>query len=108
MCIDEMKMKRILLQNIGPIRNHKGVWVGMHKVTALCGPQGAGKSTIAKMLSTMCWLEKALTRGDFLPKELMTYDRFRKKYCSFHNIQNYFTEKALLHLRYISSEAVLL
>lgn len=66
------------------------VWVEMHKVTTLCGPQGAGKSTIAKLLSTFCWLEKALTRGDFLPKELSTYDRFRKKYCAFHNIQNYF------------------
>lgn len=83
-------MKRLLVNNLGPIRNKENIWVEMHKVTTLCGPQGAGKSTIAKLISTFCWLEKALTRGDFLPKELKTYDRFRKKYCAFHNIQNYF------------------
>lgn len=85
-------MKRLLVKNIGPIRNENEVWVEVHKVTTLCGPQGAGKSTIAKLLSTFCWLEKALTRGDFLPKELCTYDRFRKKYCAFHNIQSYFKD----------------
>ncbi len=85
-------MKRLLLRNIGPIRNGNNVWLEMHKVTTFCGPQGAGKSTVAKLLSTFCWLEKALTRGDFLSKELVTYDRFRKKYCGFHNIQNYFKD----------------
>lgn len=89
-------MKQLLLKNIGPIRNNNEVWIEMHKVTTFCGPQGAGKSTIAKLLSTFCWLEKALTRGDFLPKELMTYDRFRKKYCGFHNIQNYFKRETYI------------
>ena len=30
-------------------------------------------------------------------KELSTYDRFRKKYCSFHNIQNYFRDETDIH-----------
>lgn len=85
-------MKRLLVKNMGPVRNERGVWIEVHKVTTLCGPQGAGKSSVAKLISTFCWLEKALTRGDFLPKELITYDRFRKKYCGFHNIQNYFKD----------------
>lgn len=83
-------MKRLLAKNIGPIRNENNAWVEMRKVTILCGPQGAGKSTLAKLFSEFCWLEKAMTRGDFLSDELTAHDRFRKKYCSFHNIQNYF------------------
>lgn len=91
-------MKRLMVKNMGPICNNNNVWVEVHKVTTLCGPQGAGKSTIAKLLSTFCWLEKALTRGDFLAKELVNYDRFRKKYCAFHNIQNYFKKET--YIRY--------
>lgn len=62
----------------------------LRKVTAFCGSQGVGKSTIAKLISVFLWIEKSLMRGDFLPKEFENYDRFRKKYCAFHNIHRYF------------------
>ena len=83
-------MPRLLVKEFGPIRNTNGIWIESKKVTVFCGPQGSGKSTLVKLISEFSWLEKALNRGDFKDKEISTYDRFRKKYCSFHNIQNYF------------------
>src|SRR5574344_1257532 len=91
-------MRSIVVKNLGPIRNEAGVAIVIHKVTAICGPQGSGKSTVAKLVSLFSWIEKALTRGDFLPKELKNRDRFRKKYCAFHGIQNYF--KPETYIRY--------
>lgn len=85
-------MRTLLVQNLGPIKNQSGNQIEIHPVTVFCGDQGTGKSTIAKLISEFSWLEKALSRGDFLPKDISRYDRFRKKYCAFHNIQNYFKE----------------
>ena len=76
-------MPRLLVKEFGPIRNTTNTWIESKKVTVFCGPQGSGKSTLVKLISEFSWLEKALNRGDFKEKELSTYDRFRKKYCSF-------------------------
>lgn len=89
-------MRTLIVKNFGPIHNDEGVAVVIHPVTVFCGDQGTGKSTVAKLISEFTWLEKALSRGDFLPKEITRYDRFRKKYCAFHNIQNYFKENTYL------------
>lgn len=94
-----ISMPRLLVRDFGPIRNDNGIWIESKKVTVLCGPQGSGKSTIVKLISEFSWLEKALNRGDFNKKELSTYDRFRKKYCSFHNIQNYFHAKTEINYK---------
>lgn len=83
-------MVSLLVKHFGPIVNDEGCVVNVHKVTAFCGSQGTGKSTIVKLISEFSWIEKALTRGDFMPSEVTNYDRFRKKYCAYHNIQNYF------------------
>lgn len=90
-------MPRLLVKEFGPIRNTNNTWIESKKVTVFCGPQGSGKSTLVKLISEFSWLEKALNRGDFKEKELSTYDRFRKKYCSFHNIQNYFHDDTVIH-----------
>jgi len=92
------------IQNFGPIKGgytqHDG-YLPFSKVTILCGTQGVGKSCVAKVFSTFSWLEKALVRGDFDVEFLTRYNRFRKMYCSFQNIQNYFQEDTFLH--YIGS-----
>ena len=90
-------MPRLLVKEFGPIRNTTNTWIESKKGTVFCGPQGSGKSTLVKLISEFSWLEKALNRGDFKEKELSTYDRFRKKYCSFHNIQNYFRDETDIH-----------
>ena len=90
-------MPRLLVKEFGPIKNTNNTWIESKKVTVFCGPQGSGKSTLVKLISEFSWLEKALNRGDFKDKEISTYDRFRKKYCSFHNIQNYFHDDTVIH-----------
>lgn len=63
-------MCKIRIHNFGPIK--KGFiedegWIEIKKVTLFIGNQGTGKSSIAKLISTFIWIEKALTRGDYTP-----------------------------------------
>lgn len=83
-------MVSLIVKHFGPICNAEGFPVDVRKVTVFCGSQGTGKSTIVKLISEFTWIEKALIRGDFLTSEVTGYDRFRKKYCAYHNIHNYF------------------
>ena len=94
-------MSRIRIKNFGPIKEgYKEVlpdgtvneWMDIKKVTMFIGNQGSGKSTVAKLISTFSWMEKALYRGDYPPGYFETYDRFRKNFLTFHRIENYFTE----------------
>ena len=91
-------MQELLIQNFGPIANKNRVVLKINKVTVFCGMQGSGKSSIAKLLSTFLWLEKALVRGDFDVKDL-TAKTFRENYCAFHNIHNYFKNGTYLRFR---------
>jgi len=86
-------MSKIKIKNFGPIKEgllDNDGWIDIKKVTVFIGNQGSGKSTVAKLISTFTWIEKALTRGDYEPKEFTSYSRFRKNYCSYHRIDNYF------------------
>jgi predicted ATPase len=56
-------MSRIKIRNFGPIVNgylENDGWIDINKVTIFIGNQGSGKSTIAKLISTFTWIEKAL------------------------------------------------
>jgi predicted ATPase len=86
-------MSKIRIKNFGPIKEgftEGDGFMDVKKVTIFIGNQGSGKSTVAKLISTFSWIEKALTRGDYEPKEFTSYSRFRKNYCSYHRIENYF------------------
>ena len=48
-------MACLTIRSIGPISSVK---LELHAVNVLMGPQGCGKSTIAKIISFCCWLEK--------------------------------------------------
>ena len=48
-------MARLIVKNIGPI---KDVDIELKKVNIFMGPQGCGKSTLAKIISFCSWLEK--------------------------------------------------
>ena len=91
---------RIKIKNFGPVKEgFKGKdgndWMDIKKVTVFIGSQASGKSTVAKLISTMSWIEKVLVRGDFTEKQLNTFDRF-KKHCSYQNIGNYFNDKTII------------
>lgn len=93
-------VNRIKIKNFGPIKDgfkdkDGNEWMDINKVTVFIGNQGSGKSTVAKLISTMSWIEKALVRGDFTEKQLNTHNRF-KKHCSYQNIGNYFNDKTII------------
>ena len=66
-------------------------WIHTKRAMVFIGDQGSGKSTVAKLISTFLWIEKALTKGQYEVKEFTNHNRFRKNYCAYHKIENYFT-----------------
>ncbi len=95
-------MSRIRIKNFGPIKAgfHDSEaaepykdWMEIKKVTAFVGNQGSGKSTVAKLISTFSWMEKALTRGDYDSRYFMSYNRFKKTFCAYHRLENYFLDE---------------
>lgn len=97
-------MAKIKLSNIGPIKNgleNLSEYIEFNGVTIFIGNQGTGKSTIAKLFSTLSWIEKALVRGDFTPQYIMQYNRFKNKYLAYQNINNYLNESS--YFKYIGN-----
>jgi predicted ATPase len=84
-------MSRIKIKNFGPIKEgyqENDGWMDVKKVTVFIGNQGSGKSTVAKLISTMSWIEKAYNRGD------LTSSKFHValflSFLKFHRINNYY------------------
>lgn len=93
-------MSKLKIKNFGPIKegfidNNGDEWIDIKKITVFIGNQGSGKSSVAKLKSTMTWLEKSLVRGDFKEKDLKIYNRF-KKHCEYQKIHTYFNENTLI------------
>ncbi|MEI6435655.1 MAG: ATP-binding protein [Bacteroidota bacterium] len=86
-------MSKIRIKNFGPIKEgylENDGWIDIKKVTVFIGNQGSGKSTVAKVFSSLTWLEKALNRGDVEKGQLSQaffYDIF-----NYQRIRNYFEE----------------
>ncbi len=96
-------MARIKIKHFGPIG--EGVttgdgWLYFDKVTVLIGNQATGKSSVAKLISTISWIEKAIYRKELTVKQLMSSDdRFRSKYCAYQGIYDYFKEDTEISYR---------
>lgn len=60
------------IRNYGPLSRGSSSLdnglISFPKYTILIGDQGAGKSTVAKLFSTLSWLEKAFIRKNYEPK----------------------------------------
>ena len=85
-------MARIRIKNFGPIKQgcpDDDGWIDIKKVSVFIGNQGSGKSCVAKLISTFTWMEKALVRGDYAISDFPV-SAFRKTYCGYHRIENYF------------------
>ena len=72
-------MSKIRIKNFGPIKEgfketlpdgSVNDWLDVKKVTVFIGNQGSGKSTVAKLISTLTWIEKVLHRKDLTSKQL--------------------------------------
>ncbi|GHV11204.1 hypothetical protein AGMMS49938_01480 [Fibrobacterales bacterium] len=84
-------MPKIKIENFGAIKNCD---IDIKKVTLFIGNQGTGKSTIAKLISTFMWIEKALVRGDITAKWLLSNNNKHKKafeniFMKYHLMENY-------------------
>ena len=89
-------MAKIRIKNFGPIRQgcpDDDGWIDIKKVSVFIGNQGSGKSCVAKLISTFTWIEKALVRGDYAISDFSAV-KFRKTYCGYHRIANYFFNNA--------------
>src|SRR5690554_3444776 len=82
-------MCRIRIKYFGPIKEgcieNEG-WLDVKKVTLFIGNQGSGKSTVAKLISTFMWLEKALIRGDI--QAPIAHENFME-HIGFHRLEDY-------------------
>jgi predicted ATPase len=89
-------MSKIKIKNFGPIKEgyqEDDGFMDVKKVTVFIGNQGSGKSTVAKVISTMTWLEKAFNRGDIPePKFLTDF----KKYFEYQGLKGYFKESTII------------
>ncbi len=87
-------MSKIKIKNFGPIKHGylgNDGWIDIKKVTVFIGNQGSGKSTVAKLISTFTWIEKALTRGDYDKKHFERKNKLKNQYLKYHRIENYFS-----------------
>lgn len=91
-------MSRIRIKNFGPIKEglhtNEG-WLDIKKVTLFIGNQGSGKSTIAKLISTFTWIEKALVRGDLDKKLIERKNKLKNQYLNYHRLENYFKSNGI-------------
>jgi len=86
-------MAKIKIREFGPIREgflENDGYIDIRKVTVFIGDQGSGKSTVAKLISTFSWMEKALIKGIVKVPWLMEKGKFRDEYLSYHRLENYF------------------
>lgn len=94
-------MSKIKIKNFGPIREGNignNGWIEIGKVTIFIGNQGSGKSTIAKLISTFTWIEKALVRGvgDYNEKWFGRKNRLRNFFLNYHNIDSYLNTQSII------------
>jgi predicted ATPase len=110
-------MSKLKISDFGPIKKgyqEDGGWFDVKKVTVFIGNQGSGKSTVAKLYSTISWIEKALVRGDIREKDILKRGQFIT-YCSYQNIGDYFKPNTVIeykgkafHISYKNEEITIL
>lgn len=88
-------MSKIQVKYFGPIKEglSNDQFLEMDKVTLLIGNQATGKSSVAKLFSTLTWLEKSLYREEIKINEVQQNQNFVKIYCAYQGIDDYFTKK---------------
>ena len=85
-------MINLFVESFGPLKKCD---IEIGTLTVLVGNQGVGKSTIAKLYSSLVWLEKAIFLGkkDINKKISKTYFLELLK---FHQIDSYFTNNTII------------
>ena len=84
-------MVKLRIKNFGPIKEiYKDEYLIINKVSVFIGEQGSGKSTIAKLFSTLSWLEKDFFRT---PQNASNFGREEFiQYCANQKLSDYFID----------------
>ena len=91
-------MSSIIIQHFGAIKECNTP-IEIKKVTFFIGNQGSGKSTVAKLIATFMWIEKALVRGDYDRKWFERKNRFKNTFLPYHRIENYLKENTFIQYK---------
>lgn len=86
-------MSKIKIKNFGPVKtgfSGDDGFMDIKKVSVFIGNQGSGKSTVAKLITTFMWIEKALTRGDYDIKWFTKKSKLRNQFLKYFRLENYF------------------
>jgi predicted ATPase len=98
---EDIGMAVIKVKNFGPIKKgftqNKG-FLEIARVSLFIGNQGSGKSTVAKLISTFTWMEKALFRGDYTD-DSFTAEDFRDERLGYHRINKYLSDDTEIEYR---------
>lgn len=96
-------MCRLRVKNFGPIGkgflDSQEGFFDISSLTVFVGNQGAGKSTVVKLFSSLCWVEKAVLVGKKTLKEVET-QVFFKNLLSYQKIYSYLTDES--EIEYVS------
>ncbi len=83
-------MPQLKIRNFGPItegyQDSVDGFFDVNPLTVFIGEQGAGKSCVAKLFSTLSWLEKKVAQN---PAERVFIDSFEEICLSFHRIKDF-------------------
>ena len=91
-------MSSIIIQHFGAIKECNTP-IEIKKVTFFIGNQGSGKSSVAKLIATFMWIEKALVRGDYDKKWFKRKNRFLITFLPYHRIENYLKENTFIQYK---------
>ena len=86
------------MRNFGAIKEHSAP-IEIKKVTFFIGNQGSGKSTVAKLIATFMWIEKALVRGNYNKKWFERKNRLKNTFLPYHRIENYLKENTFIQYK---------
>lgn len=95
-------MAKLRVKNFGPIKDgfsENDGFMEITPVTVICGNQATGKSTIAKLYSTLTWLEKSTVRTTIEKKKLPKINFI--SYCKAHKLHGYFSDET--EIKYIGN-----
>lgn len=85
-------MACLTIHNVGPVSNVK---LSLHAVNVLMGPQGCGKSTIAKIICFCCWLEKDCLIH--MSTEHVDMEYVNSHLVDFYRMNSYFRSDSYIH-----------
>ena len=81
-------MATIHIKDVGPLKD-TGI-INLTRITLLLGPQGAGKSTLMKILCYCRWIEKEIMLDARKANHYTRYKRFIKLLMKFHRLSSDF------------------